>query len=190
VLKDAKAGKEEVLASTAGSSSYKWFPGPEQAGTWELTARVTDQGGNTFTSDPLTVYVPDKPVIILETVGPNQVLSGTVKLKSLANVSLDQISYYLISPQSGAKRVIAGGKEGTSEYSWTPEKKDAGSWQIQAVGTAASGKTIFSEAVPVKVYDGPVYGAQPIIEKEKFLDLLTFNKTPKSMSRNRPLSWR
>ncbi|GAW91288.1 stalk domain-containing protein [Calderihabitans maritimus] len=173
ILKDIKTGKEEILLPADGQLSYKWFPGPEQAGTWELTAKVTDTKGNTYTTEPITIQVPAKPILLLESIGPNQVLTGTVKLRSSANVPLSSITYQLLNPETGEKRVIADGSASQAEYSWTPEEKDSGSWQIQAVATTISGEKIASEAIPVKVYLGPVYGPQPIIEKSKFLDFVS-----------------
>jgi len=167
-----QTGKEEVLATT-GYAGHTWFPGPEKAGTWQLAVRVKDTVGKTYTSDPVYVTVPAAPRLLLQAVGPNQVLTGEVKLKSLSNVALSKIQYMLINPKTGAKKVIAGGSAADSEYSWTPQSTDSGSWNIQAVGSMASGGTVLSEAVPVKVYLGKIYQAQPIIEKSQFLDFVS-----------------
>ncbi|MEW6448690.1 MAG: glucosaminidase domain-containing protein [Bacillota bacterium] len=168
LLRNAQ-GVEKTLFQSDGYSSYKWFPGPDQAGTWELAARVKDSAGAVYTSNSISVKVPGTARLLLETVGPNQVLTGTVKLKSIANVPLSRIEYQLINPQTGARRVIAGGSSVQAEYSWTPQAENAGFRQIQAVGTAASGK-ISSEAVPVRIYLGKIYGPVPVIDKSKFKD--------------------
>ncbi|MEW6573109.1 MAG: glucosaminidase domain-containing protein [Bacillota bacterium] len=162
-------GVEKILFQSDGYSSYKWFPGPDQAGTWELAARLKDTEGGVYTSNSISVKVPGTARLLLETVGPNQVLTGTVKLKSIANVPLSRIEYQLINPQTGARQVIAGGNSVHAEYSWTPQTENAGSRQIQAVGTAASGK-ITSEAVPVRIYLGKIYEPVPVTEKSKFKD--------------------
>jgi flagellum-specific peptidoglycan hydrolase FlgJ len=170
LLKDPQSGKEHLLSEASGYASYKWFPGPGEAGTWTVVARVTDDTGNTFTSNSITVKVPGTPKLLLETVGPNQVLTDTVKLKSSSNVPLAKIEYLLIDPKTGKKRVIGGGNDPTFEYSWIPQKKDAGSWKIQASATAVSGKNLTSDAVPITIYLGKIYGSKPIIEKSRFLD--------------------
>ncbi|MEW6183822.1 MAG: stalk domain-containing protein [Bacillota bacterium] len=169
VLRNTQTGKEKVLFQHSGYSSYKWFPGPDQAGAWELTARVTDAAGETYSSNSISVNVPGNARLLMETVGPNQVLTGSEKFKSSANVALTGIEYRLINPQTGAWRAIAGGADARAECSWTPQSGDAGTRQIQAVGAAVS-ETIKSEALTVRVYLGKIYGPQPVIEKSKFKD--------------------
>ncbi len=168
LLRNAQ-GVERILFQAEGYSSYKWFPGPDQAGTWELAARVTDSAGVAYTSNSISVKVPGTARLLLETVGPNQVLTGTVKLKSTANVPLSRIEYQLINPQTGASAIIAGGDNAQAEYSWTPQTYNAGSRQIRAIGVAASGQ-IISEAVPVRIYLGKIYEPVPVTEKSKFKD--------------------
>jgi len=170
VIKDTRTEEEQVLARMAGYSSYRWFPTPEQAGNWSVLARVTDAEGNTYTSNAITVQVPGEPRLLLEGVGPGQVLTGTVNLKASSNVSLSAITYHLINPKTGERRTIAGGTNPDTEYSFTPSQSDAGAWQVQAVGTTSSGDKILSEAVPVTIYLGPIHGPKPIIEKNLFLE--------------------
>ncbi|MCR4443398.1 MAG: stalk domain-containing protein [Peptococcaceae bacterium] len=173
VLKNTRTGKVETLVPADGYSGCSWFPGPEQAGTWELSARVKDTAGNVHVTGTVTVEVKDTPRLLLQTVGPNQVLTGAVKLKSVANAALNSIEYVLVNPKTGAKKVIARGSDPAAEYSWTPGKNDAGNWNIQAVGTMASGGKVSSEAVPVRVYLGKIYEAKPLMEKSKFLDFVS-----------------
>ena len=173
VLKNNSTGKEETLYETTGYSSYKWFPEPELAGDWELFARVEDDEGNVHYTDVLNVKVEDKPQLLLQSVGPNQVLTGAVELVSIANVPLRDIEYRLIKTGTGTEKVIAGGSANQAEYSWNPGKKDEGSWQLQATAVTTSGKSIVSEMIPIKIYLGTIYGSQPIIEKSKFLDYVS-----------------
>lgn len=170
VLRDPQTGKEEVLAQV-GYASYKWFPGPELSGTKELLVRVKDTSGITHTSNSVSVRLPGTPRLLLEGVGPQQVLTGPVKLTVSSNVPLNSIQYYLVNIKTGAKRAIAGGKDFQAEYTWTPAQTDNGEWKIQAEGLLASGVKVTSEGIPVKVYLGKTYSAKPIIEKDKFLDL-------------------
>lgn len=173
VLKDVQTGREEILAQYKEYSSYRWFPTPEQNGKKQLIARVKDSAGVTYYSNTIDVKVIGRPQLLLDTVGPKQVITGELKLKSSANVSLVKKEYFLINPQSGQKRLIAGGDVSQLEYTWTPVQTDKGNWKIQVQGTLNSGATIQSEAVPVRVYLGKIYPAQPIIEKNKFLDLVS-----------------
>jgi len=170
LVKNVETGKEEILASQKGYASYRWFPVPQQVGTWELTARVKDDAGNVFTSNSIKVKVPGTPLLLLKTVGPEEVLTGTTKLKCETNVPLNDITYYLIDSQTGAKRVIASGNDVTAEYSWTPQEEDEGQWRIQAEAVTAEGKKLITEAVPIRVYLGKTYQSRPVIEKSKFLD--------------------
>ncbi|MBZ4653454.1 MAG: hypothetical protein JG781_793 [Peptococcaceae bacterium] len=170
VVRDLQTGKEEVLAQV-GYASYRWFPGPEYAGFKELLVRVKDTAGVTHVSDSIKVRVTGIPRLILEGIGPQQVVTEPVKLRILSNVALDNIQYILINPKTGTKRVIGGGKDSQAEYTWTPVKMDEGEWRIKAEGTYVSGAKITSEEIPLRVYLGKIHPARPAIEKEKFLDL-------------------
>ncbi len=173
ILRDPLTGKEEVLASF-GYGNYSWFPGPEQAGTKELAVRIKDTANKTSTSSFVTVQVTGSPLLLLETIGPNQVLTGPVQLKSTANVSLKKMDYFLINTKTGARRVIAGGSDPTVvEYTWTPQATDSGNWNIQAEGTLLTGEKVQSEAIPIQIYLGKVYGPVPIADKDAFLELAT-----------------
>lgn len=169
ILRDPVSGKEELLGQY-GYANHKWFPGPDKAGTWELFGRVKDTAGKIFTSDAVTVKVGSTPLLLMEGVGPNQVITGQIKLKALANVSLTNIQYNLINTQTGTKKVIASGNSAEAELTWTPIKADAGYYKLQALGTTTAGQIIQSEAIPVRVYMGTIYPAKPVIEKAKFQD--------------------
>ncbi|NSW92773.1 MAG: glucosaminidase domain-containing protein, partial [Firmicutes bacterium] len=170
VIKDPQTGKEEVLAQV-GYTSYRWFPGPELTGTRELLVRVKDTSGVTHTSSSVSVKLTGAPKLILGGVGPQQVVTGPLKLTASSNVALDSIQYILVNPKTGARRVIAGGKDAGAEYTWTPVQGDDGEWKMQAEGTLASGEKITSEAIAFKVYLGTIYSAKPVVEKSAFLDL-------------------
>lgn len=170
ILRDPNTGAEQILKST-GYESFKWFPGPELKGNWELMVRVTDTKGALHESTPINVSVPGTPKLLLSGVGPNQVITGQVKLKVQSNVALGSISFALVNPTTGARKAVAGGIDGLAEYSYTPASADAGSWSIQATGTYDSGKTLTSEQIPITVYTGKIYTPVPIIEKDKFLGM-------------------
>lgn len=169
ILKDVNTGREMVLAQS-GYSSFNWFPGPELAGSWEVFGRVKDTRGVTHATQPIPIQVMANPKLNLIGVGPNQVLTDTVKVSSRANVSLIGIEYRLLSTEGGLIKVIAGGPDVTTEYTWSPKEVSAGYYKIQAVGFTSSGEEIVSEEVPVRVYHGQIYGPVPIIEKDRFKD--------------------
>jgi len=171
LMKNVNTGEERMLAQFNSYSSYGWFPGPEQAGTWEVMSKVYDTVGNSYTSNPIVIQITGAPKLLLEAVAPNQVLTETLKLKSKANVPLSSIEYRMLTTDNKFKSRLAGGSDGGAEYTWTPEKKDVGYGKIQAVGLTMSGEQIISDAVPVKVYLGTIHKSTPIIEKDKFLDL-------------------
>ncbi|HEY3316003.1 MAG TPA: stalk domain-containing protein [Bacillota bacterium] len=168
ILRDPATGNQEVLYQHDGWATYRWFPGPAQAGRREVLLTVTDAQGNTFETAPVAVEVNGDPKISLQTIGPNQVLNGQVSLKALANMPLAGIEYDLVNSQTGTFRVLAGGPDALSEYVWTPVKADDGNWQVRVMGVLIGGARIYSPAVPVRVFSGTLYGPKPIIEKSKF----------------------
>ncbi len=170
VMRDPQTGREEVLAKV-GYVSHKWFPGTELSGTKELFVRVKDTSGVTHTSDSIRVKLTGAPKLLLEGVGPQQVVTGPLQLKVTSNTPLQSVQFVLINPQTGARRVVAGGKDAGASYTWAPAGEDAGQWKMQAEGTLPSGAKITSEAIPFKVYLGTLYSAKPVVEKDKFLDL-------------------
>ncbi len=173
LLKNTATGQTEIIAPADGYSGSTWFPGPAQAGTWELSARVKDTAGNTHLTESVTVNVTNTPKLLLQTVGPNQVLTDAVKLKSIANVELGSIEYLLINPQTGAKRVIASGNDSSAEYSYTPTSADGGNWLIQATGRTNAGQVINSETIPIRFYLGTIFPAKPLMEKNSFLSFVS-----------------
>lgn len=171
VLKDPITGQEEVLAKV-GYANYRWFPGPERAaGTKLLLVRVKDTSGKTHISNSITVKLSGTPRLLLEGVGPQQVVTGPVNLKAISNVNLTNIQFMIINSKTGAKRNVVGGTDPLAEYTWTPAQADAGEWRIQAEGVLASGQKIVSEAIPLRVYMGKLYTAKPIVDKASFLNL-------------------
>lgn len=170
VLRDPASGCEEVLARLQGAGSHRWLPAPGQAGKRELLVEVIDDQGKSYRSEPVPVEVRVDPGVFIETVGPNQVLAGNVALRSLSNVPLARIEYRLVDPKTGSDRTIADGTDARAEYTWTPGQNDAGSWQLRASGVTLTGGKVLSEALPVRVHVGPLYGPMPVIEKDRFID--------------------
>lgn len=173
ILRNIQTGKEEIISPSPGLLSSWWFPAPEQAGNWEMKAKIKDTAGKVFYTNPISFQLTGVPLVRLETVGPNQVITGAIKLKSLYNTPLSKIEYFLINSKTGARKIIANGSDPALEYTWNPQQTDAGYWQVQVVGTALSGQTISSETIPVRVYLGKIYSPIPIIEKSKFQDFVS-----------------
>ncbi|MGB4231931.1 MAG: glucosaminidase domain-containing protein [bacterium] len=168
VLRDPRTGQEKILAQIP-YGGYRWFPGPEEAGSKEVLVRVVDPAGKTHTSPPVRVEISAQPLLLLEGVGPNQVVTGPVELSVTSNVPLTGVQFYLINPKTGARQAIAGGNDPGAKYTWTPAAE--GQWHLQAEGTTAAGQRVTSEGVPFRVYLGELYAARPVVEKDKFLDL-------------------
>lgn len=173
LLKDTVTGQEVLLPKPEGNLSYTWFPGPEQAGSKTVIARITDTSGHVYTSNSITIQLSEKPLLLLEGAGPNQIISEQINLSAQANIAVQSVQFLLINPGNGTNKVIAGGGFPGDECAWTPVSADAGGRQIQAVAVTAAGTKLTSEAVPVKIYLGKLYSAQPIIEKSRFIDLVS-----------------
>jgi hypothetical protein len=159
---------EETLLFKSGYGSYSWFPGPEDAGSKDLYVRVKDTAGNTHVSSRVTVNVIGTPKLMLQGVGPGQVLTQAADLNIKTNVKLDSIKYILTNVRTGNEIIISEKSTGVI----IPEKGDDGTWTIRAQGTYG-GRTIKSEEVKFTIYTGQLYSAKPVIEKDKYLDLVS-----------------
>lgn len=169
ILRDPGTGQEKILAKVP-FGGHSWFPGPEDAGVKEVLVRVLDPAGRSHSSAPIRVKIPAEPRLLLQGVGPGQVVTGPVELTSQCNVDLQSIKYTLINPRTGEPRVVAGGDVPGAQYTWTPAAADTGEWRLRAEGITSDGKKISSEDVSFRVYLGKLHEARPIIEKERFLD--------------------
>lgn len=169
LIKDVNTGVVSTLAKIP-YGGYKWFPGPEFSGVKELTVRVKDTRGGILESSPIRVTVNGSPIVLLEGIGPKQVVTGDTKLKVTSNMTLDSVNYILINSKTGAKRVLASNINPNTEYTYTPAQGDIGDVIIQAEGIY-EGKKILSEQVPFRVFLGQTYGPKPVIERDKFLGL-------------------
>lgn len=169
IMIDNNTGTETVLFKS-GYGSYTWFPGPELAGSKDLYVRVKDTAGNTYVSSRLTVQVTGSPKLLLQGVGPGQVLSTTANLNVRTNVKLDSIKYILKNTKTGEERVIAEGQN--PEYAFTPGSGDSGSWTLRAEGIYG-GNTIKTEEVEFTIYTGELYSARPVIEQDLYLDMVS-----------------
>lgn len=167
LIRDVNTGVTSTLAKIP-YGGYKWFPGPNDSGAKELIVRVV-AGGVSYDSDPIRVTVEGSPKVLLEGIGPNQVLAAATKLKINSNVAIDSVDYFLINSK-GSRRVLASNMAPNAEFTFTPTKSDAGNVIILAEGRY-NGTKVSSEQVKFKIYLGETFGPKPVIEKDKFLGL-------------------
>lgn len=184
VLRDPASGAEQELARFNGTGSLRWLPRPDQRGARDLVAVAVDAStGERVESAPVRVELAAGPGIFIETVGPDAVLAGTVKLRSLANVPIRSVSYRLVDPDAGpgvrcspqcrsSYRTIASADQPGTTVEWRPAAGDAGSWRLEAIATTESGEQLRSESLPVRVHTGKLYGSTAIVPRSRFLDLV------------------
>ena len=168
LIRDVNSGVMRSLAKIP-YGGYKWFPGPADSGQKDLIVRVTAKG-SVYDSDPIRVTVDGTPKVLLEGIGPKQVVTGPTKVKVTKNVVLDGVNYILINSKTGTKRVLASNLASSAEYTYTPLQGDVGNVIIQAEGIY-QGKKILSEQISFRVFLGQTYGPKPVIAKDKFVGL-------------------
>ena len=164
LMKDVNTGEEKTIAKLP-YGGYKWFPAPEDSGTKDLIVRVI-AAGVVYDSEPIRVTVDGSPKLLLQGVGPRQVITGETKISLSSNVKVDSVNYIMI--KDGTRKVFASNMAVTDEFNYTPVKADEGNVIIQAEGMY-NGKKISTEQVQVKVFLGQTFGPKPIIEKDKYL---------------------
>ncbi len=155
------AGNETVLFK-AGYGNYTWFPGPDMAGSKLLYVRVKDAAGNSYASSKIKVNVTGSPKVLLQSVGPGQVVTDTFNLSVKSNVKLDSVNYILTNLKTGVSKYLSG-------QSYTPGSEDAGSWSLKAEAVYG-GQTLKTESVEFTIYKGKLYTALPIVAKDQFMD--------------------
>jgi flagellum-specific peptidoglycan hydrolase FlgJ len=101
------------------------------------------------------------------------VITGEVKLHSIANVPLQNVEYIISNPFNGSQRSLGESPDTATEIAWTPAAVNEGERMMYAVGTLADGRTITSEVVTVKIYLGQFFSSKPVVEKDKFIELIT-----------------
>ncbi len=156
------AGNETVLYK-AGYGNYTWFPGPDVAGSKLLYVRVKDIAGNSYISGKIKVNVVGTPKVLLQSVGPGQVVTDAFNLNVKSNVKLNSVNYVLTNLKTGVSKYLSG-------QSYTPSDTDAGSWSLRAEGLYG-GQTLKTESVNFTIYSNKIYTALPIVAKDQFLGL-------------------
>ncbi len=166
-MKDKSTGKETTIAKIPWGS-YKWFPGPEVSGDKDIFVRVKDGAGNVYVSPPISVKLPGKAKVLIEGIGPKQVVTAPVKLKATSNVKLDSVNYVVTNQSTGVKKVIASGQDPSVEFTYSPSS--SGNYLIHVEGSYG-GTKVLSEQIPYKVYLEKTYGPKPVVEKSQFMGL-------------------
>jgi flagellum-specific peptidoglycan hydrolase FlgJ len=167
------ASGETTLLGEKPWGDLAWFPGPEMAGTWDIYVVVSTPSGVDYTSNSQRATVSAAPSLILGGVGPGQVITGEVKLHARANVPLLNIEYIISNPFNGSQRTLGESADAAKEIAWTPAAVNEGERRMYAVGTLADGRTVTSEVVTVKIYLGQFFSSKPVVDKDKFVALVT-----------------
>lgn len=170
ILRDIKTGVEEVLHSLP-YGRYTWFPGVDYKGEKEVLVRVIYGGSKTMDSSPVKVNLAGKANILLEGMGPNEVITEDKIVKVNSNVDLTKVKYVLTNTNTGAKKVVE--LDPNEDFLYSPKREDIGYWKIYAEGIYDSGKSVKSEVIPFRVYLDKIYGKQAVIEKDKFLGVVS-----------------
>lgn len=170
-----RLGDGTVLGEvTGGNTTVRWFPPPERNGAQTIHLTVWDAQGQAREAGPVAVTVQVAPTLRLLGVGPRQVLAGTVELRAEANVSVASVEFHLRRPQGAGQAVIlARGTDPSAAYRWSPAPGQDGEWLLEAVATTPQGGTLASEAIPVRVYTGALYGPRPAAPRDRFLDTVS-----------------
>ncbi len=166
ILRDTSSGQEEVI-HTLPYGSYRWFPGVDYKGEKEVFARVTYMGSRVMDSEPVRINLPGKPAILLEGIGPNEVVSADKTIRVNSNIDLSSVNYILTNTNSGQRKVFT--QASGEDFIYSPKKDDTGYWKIYAEGIYEAGKTIKTEEIPFRVYLDKIFEKQAVIEKDKFL---------------------
>ncbi len=144
--------------------NYTWQVGPADAGRHTLTARVTGKDGVVREPDPVTFTVPGGARIWTSGVGPSQVVTGPVTLKTQGNVPLRSVEYQLLDEGGRVVSVLGRGES----FTWTPTAAQAGSRTLRAAAQDATGQVIYSDKVSFRVFLGKIYTAQAVISQPDF----------------------
>lgn len=166
--KNTATGKIELLKEV-GWGDMDWFPGPDMAGTWDIYVTCVKTNGEKITSNTRQVVVPNKESLIINGIGPKQVINGEFSMSSTANVPIKEVSYIISNPYNKTQAVLGTATDTSKLISYTPQKVNEGIRNIQAIATTVSGKTLKSEIIEVKFHMGELYKAQPIKINDKII---------------------
>lgn len=154
----------------AWGESFSWEFGPEANGPHTLKVRLLGPDGTWRSPDPVSFTVNTRAQVWLSGVGPGEVVTGPVTLKSVANVPVTSVEYHLVDSQ-GQNVELLGRVPAGGSVKWTPDSRHAGERRIRAIGLDRSGLPVVGDPVSFRVYLGKVYGPQPVVAKSEFLEM-------------------
>ena len=137
---------------TSSPYSVSWNTATATVGTHTLTARARDAGGNTTTSETITVTVPDTtaPTVSLTAPANGAIVTGTVTVSATAsdNAGVVGVQFLLDGANLGAE-------DTSSPYSvsWNAATAAIGPHTLTAVARDAAGNTTASTTITVTVPD-------------------------------------
>lgn len=168
ILVNPYTGEERVIDERP-YGGYTWFPGPELEGQWRVLVEVEDPKGDIFRSKPVEVNIKGEPIVLLDGIGPNEVVRAAKDLKIRSNVKLDSVSYIIKNKDTGEERLIESKSGPSFEAVYKPGEKDDGYWTIKAVAKGR-GQKIESEEIPFRVYLGPTHSSISIVNKDNYIN--------------------
>ena len=169
LMKDLASGEISSIAKLP-YGGYNWNPGPKDSGEKDLFVRVVDRG-RVYTSEAVRVTVNGSPRIILEGIGPEAVINEDFQLNVESNVPIENLIYIIENHQTGEKSELkASGENYRVLYKLLEDEE--GSMTVQAQAKYGS-NTITSEKLDFKIYQGDVYGPEPIGLKDEFIPLVS-----------------
>ncbi|MDW7669312.1 MAG: stalk domain-containing protein [Bacillota bacterium] len=164
-----KGSQEERILKTIPYGGYLWFPGPEDAGKYDLKVRVEDTRGSLHDSPWVGVEVLGTPKLIFNGIGPNEVVTGEKKLNYKTNVELGDLKFILTDKENGSRRIIHEDFNDEEIPTYSPVGTDSGKMTVKAEGVY-NGQVLSTEEIEFNVYLDDIYSAKPIVEKDKFMD--------------------
>jgi len=167
ILIDTYTGNETVIKEMP-YGSYQWFPGPELSGNKKVLVEVEDTKGTIYRSQLININIKGEPILLLDGVGPNQVLTGPTKLKVRSNVNLSKATYVMVNEDTRQEKVIASNVDPSIEITYTPTEKDTGFWKMKVL-SEYNNKVITSSEIPVRVYLGKIYKAVSIVNEKNYV---------------------
>ncbi len=136
----------------------------------QLTANYAEESPSNFhDSDPVRVTIDSSPKLLLQGVGPDQVLTGDVNLSVSSNMDMDSVEYYMKNLTTG-KTTLLGEVNAGTKLTYSPTEYDDGPIRIYAIGYHDDEK-IESEAVDLEVFLGETFSSEPISEKMEFKEM-------------------
>lgn len=168
ILINPYTGEESILEEIP-YGSYVWFPSPELKGTKEVVVEVEDTLGIIHRSEPIKVNVKDVPILLLDGIGPNQVLTEPTSLSIRSNVTLQNVNYVITNRGNGKVKTLASNEGPLFKQTFIPGKEDEGYWYIKAV-SYYNGEKVESEEVPFRVYLGETYKAVSIVSTTDYVN--------------------